>query len=33
VLLTNAVHVGRDHTAIRALRQHLHAAVADALLR
>jgi CubicO group peptidase (beta-lactamase class C family) len=32
VLLTNAVHFGRDHTAIRALRRALHAAVAGALL-
>lgn len=33
VLLTNAVHFGRDHTAIRALRRDVHAAVAAALLR
>jgi CubicO group peptidase (beta-lactamase class C family) len=33
VLLTNAVHFGRDHTAIRALRRDVHAAVAEALLR
>lgn len=33
VLLTNAVHYGRDHTAIRALRRDVHAAVAEALLR
>ena len=32
VLLTNAVHFGRDHTAIRALRRDVHAAVAAALL-
>ncbi|MBV9379529.1 MAG: beta-lactamase family protein [Streptosporangiaceae bacterium] len=28
VLLTNAVHFGRDHTAIKVLRRELHAAVA-----
>jgi CubicO group peptidase (beta-lactamase class C family) len=28
VLLTNAVHFGRDHTAIRALRREVHAAAA-----
>jgi CubicO group peptidase (beta-lactamase class C family) len=33
VLLTNAVHFGRDHTAITALRRDVHAAVAEALLR
>ena len=27
VLLTNAVHVGRDHTAVQALRRAVHAAV------
>ncbi|HLI42715.1 MAG TPA: serine hydrolase domain-containing protein [Streptosporangiaceae bacterium] len=32
VLLTNAVHFGRDHTAIKALRRDVHAAVAEALL-
>jgi CubicO group peptidase (beta-lactamase class C family) len=33
VLLTNAVHFGRDHSAIKALRRDVHAAVASALLR
>jgi CubicO group peptidase (beta-lactamase class C family) len=28
VLLTNAVHFGRDHTAIKALRRAVHGAVA-----
>ena len=32
VLLTNAVHSGRDHTAIKQLRRDVHAAVASALL-
>jgi CubicO group peptidase (beta-lactamase class C family) len=32
VLLTNTVHFGRDHTAIRALRRDVHTAVAAALL-
>jgi CubicO group peptidase (beta-lactamase class C family) len=32
VLLTNAVHFGRDATAVKALRRDLHAAVAAALL-
>ena len=27
VLLTNAVHSGRDHTAVQALRRAVHAAV------
>jgi CubicO group peptidase (beta-lactamase class C family) len=33
VLLTNAVHFGRDNTAVKALRRDFHAAVAAALLR
>lgn len=32
VLLTNAVHFGRGHTAIKALRRDVHTAVAGALL-
>jgi CubicO group peptidase (beta-lactamase class C family) len=32
VLLTNGVHVGRDATAVKALRRRFHAAVADALI-
>jgi CubicO group peptidase (beta-lactamase class C family) len=32
VLLTNAVHFGRDATAVKALRRDMHAAVAAALL-
>jgi CubicO group peptidase (beta-lactamase class C family) len=32
VLLTNAVHFGRDHTAIKTLRRDVHAAVAEALV-
>ena len=32
ILLTNAVHFGRDNSAVKALRRNLHTAVATALL-